>query len=83
MIFHTVVCGSCGWTYGPTSKKRTKEMLHLHKEIHRLEDILKEQVEPCIGKDPTCPCADGLACHYKDYPAEDGWPAVKGWPVPE
>jgi hypothetical protein len=37
----------------------------------------------CIGKDPTCPCQDGLACHYKDYPAEDGWPAVKGWPIPK
>ena len=37
----------------------------------------------CIGKDPTCPCQDGLASHYKDYPAEDGWPAVKGWPIPK
>jgi hypothetical protein len=22
--------------------------------------------EPCIGKDPRCPCQDGGACHYKD-----------------
>jgi hypothetical protein len=22
--------------------------------------------EPCIGKDPRCPCQDGDACHYKD-----------------
>jgi hypothetical protein len=28
-----------------------------------------EQVQPCIGKDPLCPCQDGDACHYKD--AED------------
>ena len=24
--------------------------------------------EPCIGADPTCPCQDGLLCHYKDSP---------------
>jgi hypothetical protein len=22
--------------------------------------------EPCVGKDPRCPCQDGDACHYKD-----------------
>ena len=22
--------------------------------------------EPCVGKDPRCPCQDGGACHYKD-----------------
>jgi hypothetical protein len=22
--------------------------------------------EPCIGKDPRCPCQDGDVCHYKD-----------------
>jgi hypothetical protein len=33
---------------------------------------------PCIGKDPTCPCQDGGACHYKD--AADG---TKGWPAPQ
>lgn len=21
----------------------------------------------CIGEDPTCPCQDGDACHYKTY----------------
>ena len=25
-----------------------------------------EQAEPCVGKDPRCPCQDGDACHYKD-----------------
>ena len=34
--------------------------------------------EPCIGKDPACPCQDGLLCHYRDSP--DG--KTKGWPVP-
>jgi len=24
------------------------------------------KAEPCIGKDPRCPCQDGDACHYKD-----------------
>jgi hypothetical protein len=31
----------------------------------------------CIGGDPTCPCQDGAACHYRD--AADG---TKGWPIP-
>jgi hypothetical protein len=31
---------------------------------------------PCIGNDPLCPCQDGLACHYKDYPGSKGWPHV-------
>ena len=34
--------------------------------------------EPCIGRDPACPCQDGDACHYRD--AADG---TKGWPVPQ
>lgn len=33
-------------------------------------------VEPCIGKDPLCPCQDGDACHYKDCGD------TKAWPVP-
>jgi hypothetical protein len=37
-----------------------------------------QQAEPCIGNDPTCPCQDGDACHYRD--AADG---TKGWPVPQ
>ena len=36
------------------------------------------QAEPCIGNNPTCPCQDGDACHYRD--AADG---TKGWPVPQ
>lgn len=27
---------------------------------------LEQQAEPCIGKDPRCPCQDNDACHYKD-----------------
>jgi hypothetical protein len=26
----------------------------------------RTEQEPCIGKDPRCPCQDGDACHYKD-----------------
>ena len=36
MIFHTVTC-TCGWQYGPAAKRVVKDMLALHKEIHRLE----------------------------------------------
>ena len=32
----------------------------------------------CIGRNPTCPCADGMLCHYKD--SADG--KTKGWPIP-
>lgn len=31
----------------------------------------------CPGNDPSCPCQDGDACHYK---AVGGTPA---WPVPK
>lgn len=34
--------------------------------------------EACIGGNPTCPCQDGDACHYRD--AADG---TKAWPIPE
>jgi hypothetical protein len=32
----------------------------------KLMHLQKQQAEPCIGKDPRCPCQDGDACHYKD-----------------
>ena len=28
--------------------------------------LAQPEQEPCIGKDPRCPCQDGGACHYKD-----------------
>jgi hypothetical protein len=43
MLFYTVVCGDCGWSYGPTGKKAMKQMLSMHREIHRLEKMLKAQ----------------------------------------
>jgi uncharacterized protein YecE (DUF72 family) len=45
MNFHTVVCGTCGWSYGPTNKKVIKEMLRHHKEVHRLERLVNETKE--------------------------------------
>jgi len=32
----------------------------------------------CVGNDPTCPCQDGDACHYK---GKDPWP-IKSKPAP-
>jgi len=36
----------------------------------------EQPAEPCIGKDPQCPCQDGYACHYKDCGS------TKALPVP-
>jgi hypothetical protein len=33
--------------------------------------------EPCIGKDPRCPCQDGDACHYKDCGDTKARPAAQ------
>jgi len=41
---------------------------HAMHDLARLgQEIEQEpQAEPCIGKDPRCPCQDGDACHYKN-----------------
>jgi hypothetical protein len=42
---------------------------HIVEAITSLRKALEQpeqQAEPCIGKDPRCPCQDGDACHYKD-----------------
>jgi hypothetical protein len=36
---------------------------------------------PCIGGDPTCPCQDGDACHYKAYEAIPDFPATDAFPT--
>lgn len=41
MFFHTVTC-TCGWSIGPSKKSYVKNMLALHKEIHRLEDEINK-----------------------------------------
>jgi hypothetical protein len=37
--------------------------------------------EPCIAKDPRCPCQDGDACHYKDCGDTKAWPVPQAEPV--
>lgn len=27
----------------------------------------------CMGRDPLCPCQDGLACHYRDVGSSKGF----------
>jgi hypothetical protein len=39
----------------------------------------EQQAEPCIGKDPRCPCQDGDACHYKDCGRTKAWPVQRQW----
>lgn len=53
MWFHTVVCGACGWSFGPTTKKAAKEARHMHLEIHRLEALLAQ--ESADREDPAAP----------------------------
>ena len=39
----------------------------------------QQQAEPCVGKDPRCPCQDGDACHYKDCGGTKAWPVQRPW----
>jgi hypothetical protein len=39
----------------------------------------EQQAEPCIAKDPQCPCQDGDACHYKDCKGTKAWPVQRPW----
>ena len=41
----------------------------------------EQQAEPCIAKDPRCPCQDGDACHYKDCGDTKAWPVPQAEPV--
>ncbi len=43
MFFYTVVCSErkCVWQFGPTTKKRAKQAMAMHKQIHSLEAELK------------------------------------------
>lgn len=41
----------------------------------------RPEQEPCIGKDPRCPCQDGGACHYKDCGDTKAWPVPQAEPV--
>ena len=46
-----------GFADGKAAANAMHELARLGQEIEQ---------EPCIGKDPRCPCQDGDACHYKD-----------------
>ena len=41
-----------------------------------------QQAEPCVGKDPRCPCLDGDACHYKDCVGTKARPVPQAEPTP-
>ena len=41
------------------------------------EALAQPEQEPCIGKDPRCPCQDGDACHYKDCGSTKALPAAQ------
>jgi hypothetical protein len=41
------------------------------------QEPVQQQAEPCIGKDPRCPCQDGDACHYKDCGGTKAWPVQR------
>jgi hypothetical protein len=39
---------------------------HASVPLYTTPPAAQPEQEPCIGKDPRCPCQDGDACHYKD-----------------
>jgi hypothetical protein len=47
------------------------------------QEIEQEQAEPCVGKDPRCPCQDGDACHYKDCVGTKALPVPVAQPEQE
>jgi len=58
----------------------------LSAEVERLREALaqpEQQAEPCIGKDPRCPCQDGDACHYKDCGGTKALPVPVAQPEQE
>jgi hypothetical protein len=51
---------------------------HAMHDLARLgQEIEQEQAEPCVGKDPRCPCQDGDACHYKDCGSTKALPVAQ------
>jgi len=45
--------------------------------------LAQPEQEPCIGKDPRCPCQDGDACHYKDCGSTKALPVPVAQPAQE
>jgi len=76
--------------YGKPNKaitilRETLEREHAMHDLARLgQEIEQEpQAEPCIGKDPRCPCQDGDACHYKDCGDTKALPVPVAQPAQE
>ena len=49
---------------------------------HLFTALAQPEQEPCIGKDPRCPCQDGDACHYKDCGDTKALPVPVAQPEP-
>jgi hypothetical protein len=56
-------------------------ILYLQAEMAALAQP-EQQAEPCVGKDPQCPCQDGDACHYKDCGGTKALPVPVAQPEP-
>jgi len=50
---------------------------------HLFTALAQPEQEPCIGKDPQCPCQDGDACHYKDCGSTKALPVPVAQPEQE
>jgi hypothetical protein len=57
--------------------KKAANAMH---ELARLGQEIEQ--EPCVGKDPRCPCQDGDACHYKDCGGTKARPVPQAEPTP-
>jgi hypothetical protein len=75
--------------YGKPNKAITilREALEREHAMHELARLGQEieqeqQAEPCVGKDPRCPCQDGDACHYKDCGDTKALPVPVAQPEP-
>jgi hypothetical protein len=54
---------------------------HASVPLYTTPPAAQPEQEPCIGKDPRCPCQDGDACHYKDCVDTKAWLVQQAEPV--